>query len=599
MDEREIRGLIEDVRAGRVSRRAFTRLMVGLGLGAPLAAQMLASAGAARAQLRADAFTPTRRGGGGQLKVLWWQAPTLLNPHFATGTKDQDASRIFYEPLASFDPDGNLVPVLATEIPSLQNSGLARDGTSVTWRLKRGVAWHDGRPFTADDVVFNWEFVADPATAAVTVGAYRDLQRIEKLDSHTVKLVFSRPLPFWADAFCGIRGMIIPKHLFDAYRGAKSREAPTNLKPVGTGPYRFVDFKPGDVVRGELNPAYHVSNRPFFDQVEMKGGGDAASAARAVLQTGEYDYAWNMQVEDDILRRLEQSGKGRVNIWPTGNPEHIQCNFTDPWREVDGERSSIKTSHPLLADPAVRQALNLLVDRASVQEQIYGRQGQTTANFLNAPSRFFSRSTSWEFSVERANQVLDAAGWVRGSDGVRAKDGRKLRMVYQTSINAPRQKNQQIVKQAAARAGIELELKSVVASVFFSSDVANPDTYGHFYTDIQMYTTTMGSPDPAYFMNQFTSWEVASKDNKWQGRNITRWRNEEYDRAYRAADVELDPVKRAALFVKMNDLVIQNVVVIPVLWRNGVSASAARLRGMDLSGWDLTLWHLAYWYKQA
>jgi len=234
-----------------------------------------------------------------------------------------------------------------------------------------------------------------------------------------------------------------------------------------------------------------------------------------------------------------------------------------------------------------------------VQEEIYGRQGQTTANFLNAPSRFYSRSTSWEFSVEKANQVLDAAGWVRGPDGVRAKDGRKLRMVYQTSINAPRQKTQQIVKQAAARAGIELELNSVVASVYFSSDVANPDTYGHFYADLQMYNTTMGSPDPAYFMNQFTSWEVASKDNKWQGRNIPRWRNEEYDRAYRAADVELDPVKRAALFVKMNDLVIQNVVVIPVLWRNGVSASAARLRGMDLSGWDLTLWHLAYWYKQA
>jgi peptide/nickel transport system substrate-binding protein len=342
-----------------------------------------------------------------------------------------------------------------------------------------------------------------------------------------------------------------------------------------------------------------VPNRPFFDAIEMKGGGDAVSAARAVLQTGEYDYAWNMQVEDDILRRLEQGGKGRVNLWPTGNPEHIQCNFSDPWKEVDGERASIKTSHPLLLDPAVRQALNLLVDRAAVQEQIYGRQGQTSANFLNAPSRFASRNTRWEFSVERAAQLLDQAGFTRGADGIRAKDGRRLRMVYQTSINAPRQKTQAIVKQAAARAGIELELKSVVASVFFSSDAANPDTYPHFYADLQMYNTTMGAPDPGYFMNQFTSWEVASKENKWQGRNVTRWRSEEYDRVYRAAEVELDPVKRAALFVKMNDLVIQNVVVIPVLWRNGVSASSAGLRGMDLTGWDSTLWRLAYWYKQA
>ncbi len=599
MDEGYLTQLIEQVRAGHLDRRRFIQAMVALGLTAPMAAQMLAASGIAQAQPKSTAFNPTRRGGGGQLRILWWQAPTLLNPHFATGTKDQDASRIFYEPLAGYDPDGNIVPALAAEVPSIDNGGLAKDGTWVIWKLKRGVQWHDGKPFTAEDVVFNWEFVADPATAAVTSGSYREIARIDKLDSHTVKLVFTKPQPFWADAFCGARGMIIPKHVFESYRGGKSREAPANLKPVGTGAYRFLDFKPGDAVRAEANPAYHVPNRPFFDALEMKGGGDAVSAARAVLQTGEFDYAWNMQVEDDILRRLEQGGKGRVNIWPTGNPEHIQCNFTDPWTEVDGERSSVKTAHPLLSDPAVRQALNLLVDRAAVHEQIYGRQGQTSANFLNSPSRFYSRNTRWEFNVDKANQVLDAAGWKRGVDGIREKGGRRLKMVYQTSINAPRQKNQQIVKQAAARAGFDIELKSIVASVFFGSDPANPDNYPHFYSDLQMYNTGMTAPDPQYFMNQFTSWEVSSKANKWQGRNVTRWRSEEYDRAYNAADVEMDPVKRAALFIKMNDLVIQNVVVIPVLWRNGVSASHSKLRGMDLNGWDSTLWRLPYWYKEA
>jgi peptide/nickel transport system substrate-binding protein len=600
MDDHALRGLISDVKAGRLSRRTFVQTMIGLGLTAPLAAQMLASAGVANAQPKAPAGpAPIRRGGGGPLKTLWWQAPTLLNPHFATGTKDQDASRIFYEPLAGFDPDGNIVPILASEVPSVSAGTLARDLTWVTWKLKRGVTWHDGKPFTADDVVFNWEFVADPATSAVTSGSYREISKIETPDPYTVKLVFNKPQPFWADAFCGTRGQIIPKHHFDAYRGAKSREAPANLKPVGTGAFRFVDFKPGDVVRAEINPGYHVPNRPFFDAVEMKGGGDAVSAARAVLQTGEYDYAWNMQVEDDILLRLEQGGKGRMNVWATGNMEHIQLNNTDPWTEVDGERSSLKTTHPLLSDPAVRQALNLLVDRASVQEQIYGRQGQTAANYLNAPSRFRSSNMKWEFNVEKAAALLETAGWKRGGDGIRAKDGKRLKMLYQTSINAPRQKNQQIVKQAAAKAGIELELKSVTASVFFSSDPANPDTYPHFYSDIQMYNNGPNAPDPQYFMNQFVSWEVASKANKWQGRNITRWRNEEYDRAYTAADSELDPVKRAALFIKMNDLIIQNVVVIPVLWRNGASASVANLRGMDLSGWESTFWRLPHWTRQG
>ena len=596
MDEHGLRDVIAEVKAGRLSRRGFVQMMVGLGLTAPLAGQMLASAGVAQAQTKL-AYKATKRGGGGPLKVLWWQGSTLLNPHFAVGTKDQDGSRIFYEPLASWDPDGNLVPILAAEIPSVQNGGLAKDGKSVTWKLKKGVQWHDGKPFTADDVVFNWEYAADPATAAVTSGTYKDV-KAQKIDSHTVKVTFAKPTPFWADAFVGVRGMIIPKHLFEAFKGGKSREAPGNLKPIGTGPYRFVEFKPGDVVKGELNPGYHMANRPFFDTIEMKGGGDAISAARAVIQTGEFDYAWNMQVEDDILRRLEQGGKGRVDIVAGGNIEHIQLNNTDPWTEVDGERSSSKTKHPFLTDPAVRQALNLLVDRAAVQEQIYGRTGIATANFLNQPARFASKSTKWELNVEKAAQILEAAGWKKGSDGIRAKDGKKLKMVYQTSINAPRQKNQAIVKQAAAKAGIDMELKSVTASVYFSSDVGNPDTYTKFYTDIQMYTTTMTQPDPELFMNQFTSWEVTSKENKWQGRNITRWKSEEYDKLYRAAESELDPVKRAALFIRMNELVIQNVVVIPVVFRPRVSAVRSTMR-VEQSGWDSDFWNLPNWYREG
>ena len=594
MDEHEIRGLIDDVKTGRLSRRRFVQTLVGLGLTAPLAAQLLTAAGVA-AQPKTPVFTPTRRGGGGPLRVLWWQAPTLLNPHFATGTKDQDGSRIFYEPLAGYDPDGTLVPVLAADIPTVDNGGLGRDGTWVVWNLKKGVQWHDGKPFTADDVVFNWEYAADPATAAVTVGSYRDIDRVERLAEHSVKVVFKQPTPYWHEAFCQNRGLI-PKHLFNAFRGDKSREAPTNLKPVGTGPYRFVDFKPGDIVRGELNPSYHVANRPFFDAFEMKGGGDAASAARAVLQTGEYDFAWNMQIEDDVLRRLEQGGKGRAEIYPTGGIEHIQFNFTDPGREVDGERASLKTTHPTLADPAVRQALAVLVDRASIAEQIYGRGGQATGNYLNAPSRYYSRNTRWEFNVDKANQILDAAGWKRGADGIRTKDGKKLKFLYQTSINAPRQKTQAIVKQACAKAGIEIEIKSVVASVFFASDPANPDTYPHFYADLQMYNTSTGV-DPLWGMRVFISQEVATKDNKWSGRNITRWRNDDYDRLWKAAETEMDPVKRAAQFIRMNDMVIQNGVVIPVNWRNGVAAAATKLRGIDLTGWDSNLWRLPYWHK--
>jgi peptide/nickel transport system substrate-binding protein len=596
MNEHDLRGLIEDVRHSKLSRRAFTRTMIGLGLTAPLATQMLAYSGVAVAA-EPFAYKPTKAGGGGALKVLWWQAPTLLNPHFATGTKDQDASRIFYEPLAGWDPDGNLVPVLAAQIPTVENGGLAEDGSSVTWKLKQGVKWHDGQPFTADDCVFNWEYSSDSATAAVTIGTYKDI-KVSKVDDHTIRVDFPKPSPFWADAFVGAFGMIIPKHVFDPYKGAKSREAPANVAPVGTGPYLFVDFKPGDVVHGKLNPNYHMANRPYFDTIEMKGGGDAVSAARAVLQTGEYDFAWNMQVEDEILKRLEASGKGSVVILPAGSIEHIQLNNTDPWTEVDGERSSIKTKHPYLSDPAVRNAFNLLVDRGSVHKFIYGRTGDDSANFVVAPDKFASKNTSYEFNVDKAIKLLDDAGWKPGADGVREKNGVKLHAVYQTSINAPRQKTQEIVKQACQKAGISIEIKSVTASVFFSSDVANLDTYPHFACDLQMYTTTMQQPDPGQFMRQFLSEEVASKANKFQGRNIVRWQNADYDKLWTQSDKEINPVKRAAMLIALNDMVIKNVVVIPVVTRPSVVAIAKNLHA-PLSGWDTNTYGLHDWYRDA
>ena len=596
MDERQLRQRIDEVRSGRRSRRDFLGEMAGFGLSAPFVTQLLAHGGVAMAASETD-YKPSEAGGGGVLKLLWWQGPTLLNPHFAVGIKDQDGSRVFYEPLAGWDPDGNLFPILAAEIPSVEAGTIDQELKWVVWRLKHGVTWHDGHPFTADDCVFNWEYASDPATAATTSGTYKDI-KVSKVDDHTIKIDFSQPTPFWADAFVSVRGMIIPKHLFEPYKGGNSREAPANLSPVGTGPYLFEAFRPGDLIQGKLNPNYHISNRPYFDAVEMKGGGDAVSAARAVLQTGEYDFAWNMQVEDELLKRLEDGGKGHVQIFASGSVEHISLNNSDPWKEVDGERSSTKTTHPFLTDPAVRRALNLLVDRASVETFIYGRTGKATANYINNPRQFASNDTSFEFNATKAAELLGKAGWLPGADGVREKDGVRLSIVYQTSINAPRQKTQEIVKQACAKAGIAIEIKTVPASVFFSSDVGNPDTASKFYADIEMVTTQMSQPDPADFMRRFLSTEMASKDNKWQGRNAARWKNPEFDALYHAAEHEIDLVKRAALFIQMNDLVIANVVVIPIVYRPAVAAVSNKLHVL-LSGWDSYIGRFHDWYADT
>ncbi len=594
MTSQYIQGMVQNVKEGGLSRRSFIQKMAALGITAPIASQILAWNDVAMANATLE-YKPTKAGGGGPLKMLLWQAPTLLNPHFASGTKDQIASRVFYEPLAGWDKEGNLIPQLAAEVPTKANGGLSEDGTTVTWKLKKDVKWHDGKPFTADDVVFTWEYAADPATAAYTTGAYKDI-KVEKVDDLTVKVIFAKPTPFWADPFVGVAGMIIPKHHFGDYKGAKSREAPANLKPVGTGPYKFADFKPGDILTGTRNEGYHVQNQPHFDTFEIKGGGDAVSAARAVLQTGEYDYAWDTLVEDEVLKRMEIGGRGKISAAPAGDIEFITLNTTDPWTEVDGERSNAKTKHPTLSDPKVREAINLLIDRDSIQKFIYGRAGAATASFVNEPKQFKSEKLKYEFSIEKANKILDDAGWKKGSDGIREKDGKKLKYVFQTSINAPRQKVQAIIKQACQRAGIDIELKSVTASVFFSSDVANPDTYTKLYTDIEMYTTTQPQPDPERFLNQFTSWEVASKENKWLGRNVSRYTDPAADEAYKAAQKELDPAKRAAYLIKVNEIFCEANVILPILSRKKVVAVANSI-SHDHSGWDVDTWNLAAWYR--
>ena len=590
MNETTLRRWIHAVETGQLPRRSFVLRLAALGLPPGVSSALLP--GTARAQA-GPAYKPTKRGGGGLLRVLLWQGPTQLNPHFATGTKDADGARVFYESLARWDLDGELQPVLAAEIPSRANGGVAADGRSVTWKLKRNVRWHDGAPFSADDVLFNAQYASDPATAATTIGNYKD-HRFVRLDSHTVRVEFEQPTPFWARAYC--INSLIPRHLFAPFQGAKSREAPANIRPVGTGPYRFAEFKPGDLLTGTLNPDYHAPNRPHFDRIEIKGGGDAISAARTVLQTGEFDFGWNLQVEDDLLKRMEAGGKGRVVLAPGGTMEFILLNFTDPNTEVEGERSHASTRHPLFRDPAVRQAIGLCVDRQGIQDFIYGRTAVATPNIVHNPARFRSPNLKPEFNPDKAAAVLEAAGWKRGAGGIREKDGRALKLLFQTSVNGARQKVQSVIKSACTRAGIDLELKQVTSSAFFSADPANPDTNGRFQADIQMYASGMGQPDPVRFMDRYVSWEIATRANKWQGRNALRWHSSEYDRLYRASELELDPVKRAALFIRMNDLVCGDGYLIPLMFRLNVTAVSHRLVA-PATGWDLDMSTLADWYR--
>lgn len=539
-----------------------------------------------------------QRGGGGELKLLWWQAPTILNPHQASGTKDYDASRIVYEPLATFDAEEQLIPVLAAEIPSLANGAVAADGKSVTWKLKTGVTWSDGTPFGADDVVFTFDYVNDQETAAVTTGIFANVERVEKVDDHTVTIRFKDVTPGWYTVFTATNGCILPQHYFKDGKGTAAKNFTGNLKPLGTGPFVVTDFSPGDVVRYALNPRYREPTKPYFDTILLKGGGDSPSATRAVLLTGDFDFAWNVQVEANVLDQMERQGaKGEIIVRPGSSAERIMINFTDPNKEVDGERSSLLAPHRFQSELKVRQAYALLCDRDTIAQSLYGKAGVATPNVLNAPQVVYSKNTSYEFSVEKAGALLDDAGWKIGAEGMREKNGVKMQVIFQTSVNSLRQKEQQLVKDAFEKAGIKMELKTIDQSVFFAAGAGNPDNYSHLYTDLEMYTNGPDLPDSQNFCRRYLSTEVAQKSNGWAFPNVTRYQNPAMDRLYARALVELEPEKRSALFIQMNDLAISDVVEIPLVYRSSVVAKGKSLSWSPNAPWDSNLWDTANWRK--
>jgi peptide/nickel transport system substrate-binding protein len=565
---------------------------------APSAGQATAPAAATK-----PAASTATGASGGTLKLLYWQAPTILNPHLAPGTKDYHAARIALEPLMTIDADGKFVPVLAAEVPSRQNGGLAEDGKSVTYKLKKDVKWADGKPFTADDVVFTWQFVTNKETGSTNQGVYGPIEKAEALDPTTVKLTFKEATPGWYVPFVGQTGMVLPKHALAEYVGPKAKDAPFNLKAFGTGPYIVESFKPGDLVVYARNPNYRQPGKPAFDRVEIKGGGDAASAARAVFQTGEYDYAWNLQVEWPVLQEIEKGGKGSLVTAPGGGLELLLLNQTDPGQEIEGEKSSLKAPHPFLADAKVREALALAIDRETMAKQLYGAIGEPAANVLTTPSDMLSKSNRIEFDLARANKLLDDAGYKKGADGVRATpDGKRMKVLLQTAQNSLRQKQQVLVKDGWGKIGVEVELKTIDSSVFFGSpNGGSTETISHFYADVEMASSRNGSPFPSSHMKQWYSGrperDVAQKANSWSGANLYRWISPEYNQLYDQALAELDVQKSRELWVKLNDLVVQSRVAIPLVERRNVSGATKGLKGPQLLPFDVDTWNIAEWTK--
>jgi peptide/nickel transport system substrate-binding protein len=606
--------LYTQLRQGHISRRHFIEAAVAMGMAASTAGFI---AQGATAQNASPAASPTgtatgtapsagtegqTRGAGGELRLLQWQAPSQMSPHNSTGDKDVLAAQPVLEPLMHYAADSSLIPWLITEVPSLENGLLSEDSTTVTFTLLPDVTWSDGTPFTANDVVFTWQWVVDPNNATNNSEIYAPIKSIEATDDLTAVVTFNNPTPLWFVPFANSDvGCVYPQHILG--EGGSQTIDEFRLNPIGTGPYVIESFTVNDQVTYVANEAYREPNKPYFSKVILKGGGDAASAARAVIQTGDYDFAWYTQIEPEILQSFESDDSpGKFVVYDGVYAERLHLNFSDPETEVDGQRSEVNTPNPRFSDPAVREALALAVDRQLIADQLFfSDQGEAPGNsVITGNPMIESTSTTWEFNPDKANQILDEAGWTRDGDS-RSKDGIELKLTYATTINQVRQKIQAIVKANLEAVGIGVELLQIDGGIYFDTAAGNDQNTGHMYHDMNMHQIGAGSPLP---LNTMLRWyagpdneNIAQASNQWSKLNVQRYVNPDYDALFDEASTTLDPEVLRQQLVQMNDIVINEHVVVPLV-DAGEKFSQARWLNEENIGYgpfELLYWNIANW----
>ena len=541
------------------------------------------------------------RGSDGNVSIIYWQAPSILNPYLSGGTKDIESASLVIEPLARYNETGAMVPYLAESVPTVENGGVSSDLQSITWTLKEGIMWSDGSPVTSADVKFTADYCMDPNGGCAQLEAFDNISSIETPDDRTIVVRFSMPMPNPYGPFVGGTSPIIQKAQFENCKGAAAPNCTEqNFGPIGTGPFVVTEFRPNDVIQMKANDNYRDASKPAFATLTFKGGGDALGAGRSVLETGEFDYAWNLQLAPDVIAKMEEAGKGVAIAGFGPLVERLEMNLTDPSPALDADtRSTRKAPHPFLTDMNVRKALSMAIDRPLLVEIGYGKAGKVTCDLVPAPDLYAAKNDfCMSQDIAGANALLDEAGWKRGGDGVRAKEGVRLSILYQTSTNAVRQDFQALIKEWWAQIGVETELRNLNASVFFGGDPGSPDTFQKFYADVEMYANTFNGTDPQAYLSAYRCGNEPKPESQWQGSNINRFCEPAYDAMLDELAQTGDLAKRGEIGIKLNDMLTKDsYTIVPLVHRGRVSAHAKSLGGVVLNTWDSELWNASDWYR--
>ncbi len=556
----------------RVGRRALLA-----GSAATVLAPLVGGTAPGRAAAQEASPTP-----GGRLVMGMIQEPGQLNDFF-NGQSGSFLSVLAVEPLFIPDANGVYQPILAAEVPTLENGGVSEDFLTVTYKLRDGITWSDGEPFTAEDLAFTFDVFKDPESTPAVGAAWDVIESVTAVDPLTAEVKMSAINPGYLDLF----QQVLPRHMFDST--AVTQEHPQARIPLGTGPFVITDWQTGAEILLERNPNYREEGKPYLDGITVRITPEK-EAAIASFVAGDLDYLYFIVTGDlPTLTAAEEAGQGvHVELLPGG------ASVEWLWLNMGTEGDPAKP-HPVLGDPAIREAMDYAIDRQSIIDQILGGFGSLTGSFIYAGWAAVDLPAT-PYDPAKAAEVLDAAGWVPGGDGIREKDGVRASLRYQTIAgDQTRELYQQLVQQNMRDVGIELTIENVPSNTIFGSyEEGGILARGQY--DILM-SRDGYEVDPVQWAALFTTDSIPSAEAP-DLFTYSFYSNPEFDRIAAEAASTLDTERRTALYAELVEIFANDRPAIPLYRSASADAWRDRLQGVRTDFFDPrgTLYGAADWY---
>ena len=531
-------------------------------------------------------------GGGGTVTLIIPEEPTTLNYFLADAAiVRQAAEATAMTGLATINEKGEYVATLAQELPSLDNGGLSADYLTVTWKLREGLKWSDGEALTSDDVKFTVEVLSNPDAGALTGTSGFDLiTSVETPDDLTAVLTYSAPYPGYLDQFAY---GLFPRHATGEPADMANWE--WNRNPVGAGPFIVSNWASGESITMTRNPNYYETGKPYLDSLVFAIVPEPAAQTAMMLNSEAQMQLWPGEFKADYDELLKGIATQHLipGIWNMA----IDFNLSAPF---DGDPSA-SAPHPILGDIRVRQAIASAIDYQTLQKDVLkGSAGDSTNPFAYGWYQC-DLPRAFGYDVEKANQLLDEAGWVMGDDGIRvakgamyAEDGTRLSLELQgyTAFD-PLQLTEEFIVENLKAVGVEARIQNYDFSIIFGTFEDNsPRAVGDY--DMLIFDRGFTTEPQGYNFDAYHSSRIPTAENPTGG-NYFRWVNADVDAALETAGSSFDLQTRKDAYCTVGQAVIDDLPQVYLYLFQDNYGVADNLDGYVLSTWGSMSWGAQNW----